>query len=78
MGNEFMRHGREVQLAQVDITEEALPLFPGFGCNVVGVALVLSFKPGGVFCHIDIDPLFVVVEEDAEGWFCHFFGLSGF
>jgi hypothetical protein len=40
------------------------------------MTLVLTFEPGRIFCHIDIDPLFVVVKEDTEGWFGHFGGLS--
>jgi hypothetical protein len=53
-----------------------LALFSVFSPDIVGVTLVLPFEPGGVFCHVDVDPLFVVVKVDTEGRFGHFFGLS--
>jgi hypothetical protein len=36
------------------------------------MALVLSLEAGGVAGNVDIEPLFVVIEVDAEGGFGHF------
>ena len=72
VGDQFVSHGRKIQLAKVDIPKQALALFSGFSGDVVGVALVFSFEPGWVFRHVDVDPLFVVVEKDTEGRFGHF------
>ena len=71
MGNQLMCHGGEVQLAKVDVPKQTLPLLAGFRRNVVGVALILALERRRVFCNIDIDPLLVVVKEDAESWFGH-------
>jgi hypothetical protein len=73
-----MCHGREVQLAQVNEPKQALALFSGFGSEIIRMALVLALEPGWVFCHVDIDPLFVVIKEDTEGWFGHFSASKNF
>ena len=74
--HQLMCHGGEVQFAQVNVPEQALPLLSGFRPDVICVALIFAFEPEWVFCHVDIDPLFIVIEEDAEGRFGHFDSLS--
>ena len=66
-----MCHGGEVQFAQVDIAEQALPLFAGFRRDVVGMALVFALEMSGALRHMDIDPLLVIVKVDSECWFRH-------
>lgn len=73
--DQFMRHGGEVQFAQVDMTEQPLALFPCFGGDVVGVALVFALEPGWAFGNIHVDPLPVAVEVDTKSWFGHFLRL---
>lgn len=74
--DQFVCHGGEVQLTQIYITKKSLPLLALLSRDVVRVALVLALEVGGVVGNIDVDPLFVVVEIDAEIRFCHFLAFQ--
>ena len=66
-----MRHGRKIELAQVNIPKKPLSLLAYFRRNVVGVALVPALEAGGVIGNIHVEPLTIVIKMDAEGGFIH-------
>jgi hypothetical protein len=71
MCNQFMRQWGKVQLAQVNIPKQSMPLLAYFRRNIVCVALVPSLESGRVIGNIHVEPLAIVIKMDAEGGFRH-------